>query len=244
MEGANTGRSVFHAFQARVQGRFSGGLGSLLSYTFSKSIVNNTTSWVNTRDYRSVSGLDRRHVMRVAVLYELPFGPGKSFASSSGVLGRLVGGWSMSGFLQALSGAPLTITHTNGRPIVLRNPTKEGSIAGRLGNQVDAVTGKILNPFFDIEAFQALPNQYTISPTEPLLDWLRGPGYVSFNLAIIKDLTIREAIRLQIRGEATNVTNARAWGNPGTNMGSPKTFGVIQDGGSGRTIQIGAALKF
>jgi hypothetical protein len=51
------------------------------------------------------------------------------------------------GISQALSGCSL-ITHTNGRPIVLRNPTKEGLIAERLGNQVDAVTGKIINPFF------------------------------------------------------------------------------------------------
>lgn len=243
MEGANTGRAVFHAFQGRVQGRFSNMTG-LLSYVFSKSILNNTTSWVNTRHYRSVSGLDRRHILTLAMLYDLPFGPGRSFVSSGGVLGRLVEGWSLSGFLQAWSGAPLTVSHANGRPIALRNPTKKGPVAERLGNKVDPATGRVLNPFFDIEAFQALPTQYMVSPTEPLLDSLRGPGYVGLNLAILKDVTIREGMSLQIRGEAQNVMNARAWGNPGTNMNTPKTFGVIQDGGSGRTIQIGAALKF
>ncbi|MFB3905206.1 MAG: carboxypeptidase regulatory-like domain-containing protein [Acidobacteriota bacterium] len=244
MEGANTGRAIFHGFQGRLQGRFNQGLSSLLSYTFSKSIVNNTTSWVNTRNYRSVSSLDRRHVLRMALLYELPFGPGKPLASSGGLLGRIVEGWSMSGFLEAMSGAALSVSHTNGRPITLRNPTKEGPIAERLGDRVDPATGKVLNPFFDTDAFQALPNQYTISSTETRLDWLRGPGAVCFNLAILKDVTIRENIRLQIRGEADNLTNARIWGAPGTNMSSPKTFGVIQDGGSGRSIQIGAALRF
>jgi hypothetical protein len=243
MYGANSGRAVFHAFQGGVQGRFSNVTG-FVNYAFSKGIVNNTTSWVNTRHYRSVSSLDRRHVMRLAMLYDLPFGPGKSYMSSGGVLGRLVEGWSLSGFLQAWSGAPLTVTHANGRPIALRNPTKKGPVSERLGNKVDPATGKVLNPFFDIDAFQALPDQYTISPTEPLLDWLRGPGYVGFNMAILKDVTIREGMSLQIRGEAQNVTNARAWANPGTNMNTPKTFGVIEDGGPGRTVQIGATLRF
>jgi hypothetical protein len=244
MQGANTGRAIFHGFQGRLQGRFSQDLSSILSYTFSKSIVNNTTSWVNPRHYRSVSSLDRRHVLRLAMLYELPFGPGKSFASSGGVLGHIVGGWSLSGFLEAMSGSPLSISQTNGRPITLRNPTKQGPVSERLGDRVDPATGKVLNPFFDIDAFQALPDQYTVSPTEARLDWLRGPGYASFNLAVLKDVIIRENIRLQIRGEASNLTNARIWGDPGTNMSSPATFGVIQDGGSGRSVQIGAALRF
>jgi hypothetical protein len=60
----------------------------------------------------------------------------------------------------------------------------------------------------------------------------------------MKDFTIREKLSFQICAEAANVTNARTWGNLGTNMSNPVTFGVIQDGGSARTIQVGARLKF
>jgi hypothetical protein len=245
MEGANTGRAIFHGLQAKVEKRLSHGLNLLWAHTFSKLIVNNTTSIVNERHYRSVDDQDVRHVMRLAFVYQLPFGPGKPLGGGMrGVAARLAGGWNLSGFLSANTGFPLTITHANGRPIRLRNAAKSGAIGERLGYEIDPATRRVLNPYFDINAFAALPSKYVVSPEPSYFDELRGPGNVSLNLAVLKEITLKERLKLEVRAEAANATNSPNWANPGTNMSNLATFGVIPSGGNARSIQIGARLAF
>lgn len=244
IEGANTGRAVYHAFLARLEKRFSHGLAFLWNYTNSKLIDNQTTSIINERHYRSVSEFDVPQVMRVAFVYELPFGPGRSFASSSGLVGHVLGGWSFSGYAALAAGTPLSITHANGRPVRLRNPSLQGSTSKRLGDQVDPISKKVLNPYFDVAAFNPLPSIYVVSPELPYLDELRSPRSRSLNLSIFKDVKLRETVGLQIRVEATGVTNTPNFAAPGTNMSQLATFGVIRSAGGSRNVQIGARLTF
>lgn len=245
MEGANTGRAIYHALQSKVERRFSQGFSLLVSHAWSKLMDNNTTSWVNTRHYRSVSSQDRRQLLRISAVYELPFGPGRTYLpASKGVLARVLEGWMVNGYFAASSGAPLQITQSLGRPVVIRNPAKSGSVSDRLGLQQDPATGKPLNPYFDTSAFVPLADQWTISPTEPYLDWLRGPGSWNLNLSAVKNMSITEDVKFQLRVDATNATNSPSWGNPGTNMSNASTFGVITSGGGGRSMQVGARLTF
>jgi len=245
LEGNNTGKAIYHSLQLRLDKRFSHGFTFLWSYAFSKLIDNNTTSIVNERHYRCVSEYDVRHVMRLGANYELPFGPGRAWGSSlRGVWGRLVEGWTLSAWVNGRSGYPLSISHANGRPIRLRNAAKSGPVRERLGDRVDPATKRVLNPYFDIDAFAPLPNQYTVPPEPPYFDELRSPRSIGRNLALYKDVKIRERFRLQIRAEATNFTNSPSWGSPGTNMSNQATFGVIQSGGGGRSMQMGARLTY
>ncbi len=245
VEGLNTGRAIYHAAHFRVEKRLTHGLNVLWTYTNSKLIDNYTTSIVNERHYRTVSEFDLRHVMRLSIVYELPFGPGKAIGSSlTGPVARIIEGWTLSGYFTGRSGAPQSISHTNGRPIRVRNASKEGEVSERLGNRIDPVTRRPVNPYFDIDAFVPLANQYIVSPEPPYFPELRGPGAFGRNLSLSKDVRIWESIRLQIRGEATNFTNSPSWGNPGTNMSTPATFGVIESGGGGRSVQMSARISF
>jgi hypothetical protein len=215
------------------------------TYTNSKLIDNNTTSVINERHYRAVSENDLAQVMRLAAAYELPLGPGKSLGSGlTGVLARLVEGWSLSGYFTGRSGAPLSISHTNGRPIRLRNAALPGNVASRLGDRRDPVTRRVLNPYFDIDAFWPSPDQYWGTPEPPRLDELRGPAGFGRNLSLSKYVTLRERLKLQVRCEVTNFTNSPSWGSPGTNMANASTFGVIESGGGGRSVQMSARLTF
>ena len=149
----------------------------------------------------------------------------------------------MSGFLTLASGTPLSVTQSNGRPIRLHSPRLSGSVEARLGDKLDA-SGHVLNPYFDITAFQALPNQFTVSPEPPELDDLRAPGTRALNLALVKAFPIREQVKLQIRLEATGATNTPSFGPPGTNMSQAATFGVITSAGGARAMQGSARLVF
>jgi hypothetical protein len=223
--------------QMKLDKRLSHGVNMLWAYTFSKLMDNNTTSIVNDRHYRAVSLFDQKHVMRLAFTYELPF------RFHGMLLRQAAGGWAVSGFGTLASGVPLSVTQTNGRPIRLLSPKLEGSAGSRLGDKRDA-SGKVLNPYFNTNAFLALPDQYTISLEPPALDDLRAPGTKSLNFAVFKAFPIRERFKVEVRMEATGVTNSPIFDAPGTNMSQTATFGVITSASGNRAVQGSARLVF
>jgi len=112
------------------------------------------------------------------------------------------------------------------------------------GASLGLATGLPANPFFNTKAFERLPSDYTVTPEPLRLDWLRGPRQRSGTLALLKTIRFAERFRMEVRGEISNPTNTPSFGNPGTDMSSPATFGVISDGGSARSVQLGARLRF
>jgi hypothetical protein len=235
LQGANTGRALYHSLQTKLDKRLTHGLNALISYTFSRLMDNNTTSVINPRRYRTVSPVDQKHVARIAFTYQLPF----EF-SSSRLLRQVLGGWATSGFVTFATGTPLSVTHANGRPIRVVNPALSGAVVNRLGNSVSG--GRVQNPYFNVSAFLPLVDQYQIAPDGPTLDELRAPGSRSLNASLFKSFPIREKMRVEVRLEGTGVTNTPNFGAPGTNMNQAATFGVINSAGGNRAMQ--GALRF
>ncbi len=56
-------------------------------------------------------------------------------------------------------------------------------------------------------AFQALPNQYTVTPTPLYLPYLRQPGTSIVNRSVFKTFNIVECAKLEIRVHAVGLTN-------------------------------------
>ncbi|PYV37250.1 MAG: hypothetical protein DMG09_15220, partial [Acidobacteria bacterium] len=102
------GHSTYHAFQLKSQKRFSQGLTFLVSYTASK-VLTDTESQLgvpfsiaaqdnfNRKAEKSISQNDYPHNLVFSYSYDLPFGPGKKWASGGGVMGKVVGGWKLNG---------------------------------------------------------------------------------------------------------------------------------------------------
>lgn len=241
LNAAPTGRALYHSLQAKADKRLSHGLTVLWTYTFSRLMDNNTTSVINPRFYRAVSGIDQKHVTRLAFVYELPVRfPGGGIER---LWQALLGGWSLSGLAQFATGTPLSVTHAYGRPLRIRNPRLSGPVHERLGDKRDAA-GRVVNPYFDVTAFVPLPNQYTVTPEPPALDELRAPGTRSLNMAFFKTVPLREWLRLEIRLDATGITNTPNFAAPGTNMSQAATSGVISSAGGSRSMQGSARISF
>lgn len=241
---SNTRTTVYHAVQVSLEKRLTHGLSLLWNYTGSKTIQNNITSLVNTRHYRAISSMDTPHVVNMAWVYDLPFGPGRSLLTRHGPLSKIIGGWSLSGWYYYKSGNPLSISDSNGRPIRIRNAAKSGPIEKRLGDQVDPVTRKVLNPYFDTTAFVSLPTQYMASPEPPYFGELRNPPSRGLSASLIKRVRVNERLSVDARLDASGVTNTPNWGAPGTNMADKATFGVITTASGARTMQLAFRVVF
>ena len=246
MEGANTGRAIYHALQTKIDKRLTHGLNFLFAYTHSKLMtnLNSGASYVNDRsNYRTVSQYDQPNVFRVALTYELPV-KFKSSSLAARFANGAVGGWSASSYYVHETGSPVGISGANGRPYRIANEVIGGSVESRLGDKRDA-QGRVLNPYFNINAFQALPNVYTISPDPPILNELRGPPTHGLNAFLFKSFSLREWMHLQVTLQAESITNSPVFSNPGTNMSNLATFGVISTASGGnRQMQAGLRLVF
>jgi hypothetical protein len=216
------------------------GLTVINTFSFSKLMHNNLTSLVNTRHYRSISSLDQPFLYRLMAMYTLPVHfAGKGYRR---VLREVAGDWAITGFLDLESGLPLSISQANGRPIVIGNPRESGAIDTRLGDRI--VNGVVQNPYFNINAFQALSSQYLVSPQVPYISQLRAPGMCALNASLFKNFAVHERLHAELRLEAYNATNHPFFNAPGTNMSSSATFGVITGASNSRTMQAGLKIIF
>jgi hypothetical protein len=246
MDSANTGRSIYHALQTKVDKRLSRGLTALFSYTFSKlmSNVNSSASYVNDRSfYRTISRYDQPHIFRLALTYELPVKIQRATMAGK-FADSVLGGWTAAAYYTHESGTPLSVSQANGRPIRTANEVIGGPVESRLGDRRDA-QGRVLNPYFNINAFQPLASQYIISPDPPYLSELRSPPGFGLNAFLYKSFRIRERLRLEVNMQSESVTNSPNFNSPGTNMSNLATFGVISTAGGGnRQMQAGMRVVF
>ncbi len=112
------GSSTYNALGLSLERRFSQGLSFQGRYTWSHSINDGSVGGGESNGPENVNCLqcdkgpsifDVRHNVAVNAVYELPFGPGKTFLSSPGVLGKIVGGWELSSIGLWHTGHPLTV---------------------------------------------------------------------------------------------------------------------------------------
>ncbi len=235
------GDSIYHAGQTKVEKRFSGGLSFIFGYTFSKAI-DDLASYQNNYDQRQSRGLsnaDNRHRLQYSYVYDLPFGPGSRYASNlTGPLGKIVGGWEISGIYVARSGQPFT-------------PSWSGDIANIGATSVRPnIVGdwRIDNPtaaqWWNSAAFVA-PAAGTFGNAGRNI--LTGPTYWNTDLSLMKNTKFMENRNLQLRFEFFNAMNHPNF-DPPNNVVNSGTFGRVttanQNLQNARQIQLGAKIQF
>ena len=115
---SDIGSSTYNALGLSIERRFNKGLEFQGRYTWSHSINDGSVGGGESNGPENVNCLpcdkgpsvfDVRNNVAANLVYELPFGPGQSFLNSSGVLGKIVGGWEMSSVGLWHTGHPLTV---------------------------------------------------------------------------------------------------------------------------------------
>jgi hypothetical protein len=197
------------------------------------------------------------------MIYDLPFGRGRQFASNaSGILNQIIGGWSLAADFNIHSGFAIDPSapdqsQTGGgvgaayRPNCVAGVSQYGS--GAFENIGGNVGLAFLNP-----AAVSLPAQFTFGNCG--VGSFRGPGLTTADLNLTKMFPITEHINLQFMTQFINVTNTPIFGGPssgcnscngivttgptGGGAGTVGTFGLIQSQDPGREIQFGLKLNF
>lgn len=247
-----SGNSTYHSLQAKFEKRFSKGLLFLTSYTWSKTMsdtgANGQTfleqsgqDQYNRRLEKSISPNDIPHVFAYSAVYELPFGAGKPLLNQRGALGKLVGGWQISGVLRYQSGIPLAVSvnNTSGLFNASLRPNRVLGAPVRL-----PFSDPARDRYANVAAF-SVPAAFSIGNAPRVLGDLRGPGYFNEDFALWKDTFLGERVRVQVRAEAFNAFNRVVFAAPSLNLSNSTQFGIIsgQDNRP-RQMQLSLRLEF
>jgi hypothetical protein len=245
------GNSSYQALWVTVTKTLSKGLQFNGSYSFSKSIDDNSRNVqglvlqdsTNIAGDRGLSDFDARNRFVVSAIYSLPF--------QKNVLTR---GWQLSAIETLQSGNPLNfhLANTSFAGAATLRPDLTGNIITGLNpasNGSPTTIGYIQNP-------GAFVNQGTTAGTtlgfgDLGRNVIIGPGFSNLDFAIVRNIKIHERYNLQIRGDAYDLFNHPNFTSPVTTIGSG-TLGLITAGsrtpagdfGSSRQIQLALKLQF
>lgn len=239
--------------------RFSGGLTVTTSFTYSKAMSFQTGDdgglyfyyQPQIRRGYARADFDRTLNFVQSYVYQLPFGKGKPYLRS-GIPGKVLGGWSVSGILSWRTGTPFSITGTNGlnMPSSASTATIDGNlnILGGIGKGAQ---------WFDISNIY---NSNTYNSTTGVAVFgntgrneFTGPNLFSLNAGVRRQFTLNERIKMEVRAEALNATNTPQFSNPSAATTS-STFGQItgtlssgtgvNGTGGGRDLNLSAKISF
>jgi hypothetical protein len=226
----NSAESKYHALEAHVLRRFSGGMLFQVAYTFSKGLADEGVQ--DVYDKRSAWGLfslDRTHMLTLNFVYELPW-----LKTRTDALARVFGGWQLSGITTFQSGLPLTVTAPGdrtgtgaaSRPNLVSDPNQ------------DAPHG--IDKWFNTEAFVLQPVGFFGNAGSNIV---RGPGIASWDLNVFKNIRLSESSRLQFGAEFYNAFNHAQFEGVGSALGTP-TFGFLTSARDPRTIQFRVKVSY
>jgi hypothetical protein len=234
---APVGNSIYHSLQMKVEKRFSDGLFLLSSFTWAKKLTDSDSTWGaffsaasrDTGNLRLERGLGYSDVpvrMVTALIYELPFGRGKPFASGiSKAANLIIGGWQLNTIVEYTSGAPTQVSVANTLPIFnfknMPNVISGVNQAAGFGGKFDPATDRYLN----LAAFAEAGNAVGNSPY-PLSE-VRGFGIKKEHVGFMKTINITERILSEFRFEVFNLFNRTQFRNPNGNVSDPVAFGTI-----------------
>jgi outer membrane receptor protein involved in Fe transport len=233
------------------------------NYTFSKALTNANADRTGAPQISTNPGAeygraaaDRRNMFNMNAIYALPF-----FYEQHGVVGRLLGGWEVSGLAFVNSGLPLNATTTGLDPagvgVVFGQSVASGR-PDRVGDPNADNPGYKIHTrqhWFNVGAFSAVPAGQ-IRGGNAQRNVIEGPGWWRADLGLFKNVTLYERLHLQLRGEAYNVFNHT---NPDTvtsgsivNGLDPKTGATTYSTTAGnitgyrdkRILQLGAKIVF
>jgi hypothetical protein len=237
----NSTSGNYHSLQVNLRMDNYHGFTFQSAYTWSHAIdvvsgdFNGTNNPYDLRYDRGPSDYDRRHVLTMNYIYDLPF----LKSHSNAFVRKGLGGWQLSGITTFETGMPVTVTYPG------------DNVGMGVGNVRPDLTGdpntgaKTINKWFNTDAF---------APPAPLTWGTEGRGTVrragrnNWNISIAKAFTgipigTREGAQMQFRAEFFNTFNHTQFHDLDTNFLSA-TFGRVSSTYDARRIQFGLKFSF
>jgi hypothetical protein len=230
----DVGNSTFEALQFNLRRAFRNGFLLSSNYMWSHSINDGSigggdadtpqNSFCRSCDKAS-SDFDVRHAFNLSTVYTLPFGAGKRYLTSPGVMRALLGNWEMSAIWTDQTALPVNIT------IDRSNASVPGLFAVSGSERPDYVAGHPLTPiggstpadWINAAAF-AVPANGTFGNLGR--NAFRARGITQIDASVSKFVPVTERLSIRLRADVFNVANRAQYGAPNADV-SAANFGSV-----------------
>jgi hypothetical protein len=243
----NAAASKYNSLQVSADRRYRNGLRVGVAYTYGHSTDNASDKrnvlW-NTYDdtiFEGNSSFDRRHVVGISYIYDLPF-----WRDQSTLMRNLLGGWQVSGASFFRTGTPNSVVQTSidvagvgdigfGQPY-----DQVGDPKANANGQLSAGSGQDTNFWFNPAAF-ARPASGTFGNAPR--NEIYNPGEQQWDIALFKNFNLGGARRAQLRAEFFNFPNHPNLSGAEFNPTSGN-FGRVTGKNNQRDIQLSLRFLF
>ncbi len=258
---SDEGYSNYNGLQVEFRQRQWHGLTATANYTLSKTMgVATAGDWTgsyNQFTIRDLStsyapmGTDRRHVVHVNAIYELPFGKGKKWLADNSALDKFVGNWTVSTIITWQSGTPFRITGNNNT----FNNKRDGGLVlnGITPQDIQDKVGLYWNsagqPYFlppdwvaQVKADGTLSSN-TTPGTWGQIFYLHGPYQTFCDIGVSKAVQIKGSVRFKFQVEMLNAFNNTTFAQSTTALSSTG-FGRGTQTSTSRRIELRGNIEF
>ena len=259
--------SSYHSLQLNLEKRFSKGLQLQGAYTFSKSIdqassFEDILNPFDPRRTRSLSLFNAAQRFVLSYYYELPV------PKYSGLAGKVLNGWAVSGITQFQTGFPIHLQSFDdneltssidfasaGEPDQIArfhklDPRKNSNNYGFDQNSFTSNASTPPTPDNGILNCSAGPSFNCYQPslfgrygTAPR-SICCGPGLNNSDISLQKSTQINERFRAEFRWDVFNLANHTKFFNPDGNVTDGTDFGRVKRAGPPRLMQLALKLYF
>jgi hypothetical protein len=251
----NLGNSTYESLQAKYDRRLSKGLSLLVMYTLSKNIADTDTekpgslriSPFQQNRMKGLSSTDVPHNLTGTLIYQLPFGKGRQFLNSGGMLDKIIGGWGISTIVRLQSGVPIQFySGTCNIPGQFAMGCLPGILPGQSAWAVPKGSWTPGEALFNKSAFEPASSFNYYGGSGSVMTTLRGFPFRNQDLSAMKDVKVSDRFRIEIRISAFNVLNLHNFDRTPVNVDvSSPSFG-LWDGNTSppRNLLMGAKVMF
>lgn len=263
----NYSNATYNGLNVDVLRRFMRGLQFQANYTYGKVLSDSDgTASHRFEEFRDPSNgkidrsrptFDLTHAIKGNVVYDLPF--------KSDRFTRLVSGWTISGIGSYQSGSPFSVLSQRGTLLRQFRSDQNTASSALRKDQLDNILHFRMSadgPYF-VSAAAIGPDGRAVAPDgtpafagqafsnpEPgqigglQRRWFSGPWNFNLDLALLKNLSLRERQSIEFRLEALNAFNHPTWVVPDQLINST-SFGRIQNtANTSRRLQLSLRYQF
>ncbi len=241
--------SNYHSLQVSAQKKFKGNSLINVAYTFSKNLTtspgdrwNAPQDTYNIRANYGPASFDRRQILTLNFVYELPF-----MQAQQGGVGKVLGGWELSGIIAYDGGLPLTVDSgsnidRSGQGMIVNDWAAWQALYPDMTCNPNSGADHKLTSWFNTSCFAEVPDGQLRGGNERR-GQVRGPGFGRWDLSVFKNFKFTERTQLQFRAEAFNVWNHTNFSGVDTGLGGEQ-FGQVTSTRDPRNVQFGLKLLF
>ena len=226
----------YHALLLSATHSFSKNYSILTNYTWSHCLGESDIGLngggapqnpANLRGEYGNCGADVRHIYNLAITAAVP-------KLQNRVLDMIVGHWQVAPIFTAHTGQYVTVA--DGTDNSLMGVAARPNLVGN-----PSVANRTIGQWFNTSAF-ALAGAGNYGNVGR--NTIAGPGAWNVDMALTRSIPIHREQNVTFRAEAFNLTNTTHFANPGSSLGTPSTFGVINSAGNPRILQLAAKYAF